>query len=387
MFGDRRVDLGEERQRGERRAHGEELARRELAQLVGILGREAEQVGRARDVAVEHVEADKEVLQFGYHRRRQLREALGGDDRRDAALAASGREIGQGGDTETAGLRVAGRSGVMRGKEMTFVDADEDGVRPVLARRADQAGEEGGSLDDPLIRIKVGQVEVEGEPVAPAARGGGGQPVGGQLGSAERGGADVFGEVPELALGIDDHRRHEVEGFLDDAAQGPALARARAALNEQAAREEAIEIEAERAGGMASDRHAVVGFLGMKGVDGGHGEAPWQARTPGEPEPPIPLPFRRVSEHVEVGSLRSCGRVIATLPSRPETGAAAVARVRVAEHEASPSELLGLPLGVARRGREQRHEVQSHAAIPLSISVAAPEKIGSIGCSRGRTFG
>ena len=276
----------------------------------------------------------------------------------------------------------------MRGKEMTFVDADEDGVRPVLARRADQAGEEGGSLDDPLIRIKVRQVEVEGEPVATAARGGGGQPVGGQLGSAERGGADMLGEVAELAFGIDDHRRHEVEGFLDDAAQGPALAGARAALDEQAACEEAIEIEAEGAGGMASDRHAIVGFLGMKGVDGGHGEAPWQARTPGEPEPPIPLPFRRVSEHVEVGTLRSCcGGVIATLPGRSEAGAAAVARVRVAENEAAPSELLGLPLGIARRGREQRHEVQSHAAMPLSIWAGVPEKIGSIGCGCGRTLG
>ena len=44
------------------------------------------------------------------------------------------------------------------GEKVALVDRDQDRVLPVLARGADQAGEEGRGLDDPLLGVEVGQV-------------------------------------------------------------------------------------------------------------------------------------------------------------------------------------------------------------------------------------
>ena len=255
MLGDRLFHVGQDGERRHGRPHGEEFTGREFAQPVGFLGGKSEQVGGARDVAVEDVEADQEVLQLGNHRGGELGEALGGDDRRDPALAAAGAEVGEGCDAEAAGLRVTGRSCVMGGEQMALVDADEDGVAPMLARRADQPGEQGGRLDDALVGVEIGEIYVEREPVLPGARGGRRQAVRRQFAALERRRADMRGEIAEFALGIDEHDGREVEGLLDDLAQGSALARAAAALDQQAAGEQALEIEHERAAAVLADRH------------------------------------------------------------------------------------------------------------------------------------
>ena len=116
---------------------------------------------RARDVAVEHVDPDQDVLKLGDDRGRELGEPLGGDDRRDAALAASRAQVGERRDAEPAGFGVARRARDMRGEQMPLVDRDQHGMVPVLARCADQAGEEGRRLDDALFGIEVGEVEVK----------------------------------------------------------------------------------------------------------------------------------------------------------------------------------------------------------------------------------
>ena len=77
----------------------------DLAQQVGVTRGKAEQVGRARDVAVEDVEPDQHVLQLGHDRGGELREALGGDDGGETALAAARAQVGQGGDAEPAARR------------------------------------------------------------------------------------------------------------------------------------------------------------------------------------------------------------------------------------------------------------------------------------------
>jgi hypothetical protein len=255
MLGDRLFHMGENGERRHRRPHGEEFAGSELAQAVGLLRRETEQIGGARNVAVEDVEADEEVLQLGDHRGGELGEALGGDNRCDAALAATGAEVGERGDAEAAGLRVAGRSRMMRREQMALVDADEDGVAPMLARRADQAGEQGRRLDDALVGIKVGEIDMEREPVLAGARGRCRQAVRGEFAAFERGRADMGCEIAEFAFGINQHDGREVERLLDDLAQGPALAGAAAALDEQPAGEQALEVEHERAAAVLADRH------------------------------------------------------------------------------------------------------------------------------------
>src|SRR3546814_12136320 len=63
MFGDGFADMGEHRQGREGRPHGVEFAGRELAEAIGVFRREAEQVGGSGNVAVEHIEPDKEVLE------------------------------------------------------------------------------------------------------------------------------------------------------------------------------------------------------------------------------------------------------------------------------------------------------------------------------------
>src|SRR3546814_4358333 len=86
-------------------------------------------VGGSGNVAVEHIEPDKEVLEFGDHRGVELRQALCRDHRGNAALAASRAEIGQRGDADPARFRVARGTGMVGGEQVTFVDANEDGVR------------------------------------------------------------------------------------------------------------------------------------------------------------------------------------------------------------------------------------------------------------------
>ncbi len=161
MFGDGFADMGEHRQGGEGRPHGVEFAGRELAETIGVFRREAEQVGGSGNVAVEHIEPDKEVLEFGDHRGVELRQALCRDHRGNAALAASRAEISQRGDADPARFRVARGPGMMGGEQVTFVDAHEDGVCPMLGRRADQSGEQRRGLEDTLVGVEVGEVDVE----------------------------------------------------------------------------------------------------------------------------------------------------------------------------------------------------------------------------------
>lgn len=59
-------------------------------------------------------------------------------------------------------------------EEVALIDADQDGMIPILPRRTDEAGEEGCRLDDALVGIEVGQVDVDREPMVPASRGRGG---------------------------------------------------------------------------------------------------------------------------------------------------------------------------------------------------------------------
>ena len=56
-------------------------------------------------------------------------------------------------------------------EEVSLVDADKDGVIPVVTRRTDETGEEGCRLDDALIGIQVGQVDVDRQPMMSAPRG------------------------------------------------------------------------------------------------------------------------------------------------------------------------------------------------------------------------
>jgi len=63
------------------------------------------------------------------------------------------------------------------------------------------------------------------------------------------------GEIAEFALRVDQDDGREVESFLDDLAQGPALARAAAALDEQPAGQQALEVEHERTAAVLADRN------------------------------------------------------------------------------------------------------------------------------------
>lgn len=107
----------------------------ERAQLLGLGSGKTEDIGRAGNVAVEDVDADEEVLQLGNDGTGELGKTLGRYDRGDAALAASGAQIGQRCDAETPGLCVARGTGEVRGEQVPFVDGNEHGLLPVLARR------------------------------------------------------------------------------------------------------------------------------------------------------------------------------------------------------------------------------------------------------------
>ena len=292
-----------------------------MAQQVGVTRGKAEQVGRARDVAVEDVEPDQHVLQLGHDRGGELREALGGDDGGETALAAARAQVGQGGDAEPAGIGIERGTGDMRCEQMALVDAHQHGMRPVLARCADQAGKERGCLDDPLVGIEVGEVDVHRQPMSPAARRRGRQPVGGEFDRADRGRADMAGEVLEFPLGVDDRKRRIVERLLDDPAQGPALARPGAALDEQASGKQAIEVEAERAGRMMAERYAIVRGLGRANRgDTGHGVVlrVRRRRHQGAPDRWLGWRERRDREraHHRASAIRACRRFRARSPGR-----------------------------------------------------------------------
>lgn len=74
-------------------------------------------------------------------------------------------------------------------------------MRPVLTRRADKPREEGGSLDDPLVGVEVGEIDMNGETVPAASGGSGGQAIGGQFDRADRGRADMPCEIFEFPSG------------------------------------------------------------------------------------------------------------------------------------------------------------------------------------------
>jgi hypothetical protein len=113
-------------------------------------------------------------LEFGNHGGRQLGEPLGGDYGRQPTLTAASAQIGECRDAEASRFRVSSGPGDVWREEVSLVDADKDGVIPVLARRADEAGEEGCRLDDALVGIEVGQVDVDRQPMMSASRGRGG---------------------------------------------------------------------------------------------------------------------------------------------------------------------------------------------------------------------
>ena len=79
----------------------------------------------------------------------------------------------------------------------------------------------------------------------------------GDLGSLDRGRADMRSEVPELGFRIDDDRRHELEGFFDNSAQRGALSCTARSLDQEPACKELIEIEFQRTAGMFPDRYSV----------------------------------------------------------------------------------------------------------------------------------
>ena len=165
----------------------------------------------------------------------------------------------------------------MGGKQVPFVDRDENRVLPVLARRTDKAGEEGRCLDDPLFGVEVGEIQMKGDAMVTRAGCGGGQAIGSDFNGLERRRADVRGEIAELAFGIDDHGLNVVESLFDDAAHGLALAGTGPALDKHASRKDAVEIQFEGAVGRLADgnRAARRRWRSRQFHDVGHGAAPF----------------------------------------------------------------------------------------------------------------
>lgn len=68
MLGNGRIDMCQDRRRRQCRPEREEVAGGKVTQQVCVAWRKAQEIGRARDVAVEHIQPDKEVLKFRHDR-------------------------------------------------------------------------------------------------------------------------------------------------------------------------------------------------------------------------------------------------------------------------------------------------------------------------------
>src|SRR3546814_11176854 len=99
------------------------------------------------------------------------------------------------------------------------------------------------------------------------------------------------GEIAELALGIDQDDGGEVECFLDDLAQGAALAGPAASLNEEASRHQPLELVTELASRMGTDGDRSFVGRGVEGKESCHAGISWaRPYWPHSPSNPLPFP-------------------------------------------------------------------------------------------------
>ena len=121
------------------------------------------------------------------------------------------------------------------------------------------------------------------------------------------------GEIAEFAFGIDEHDCREIEGLLDNLAQGSALARAAAALDEQPPGEQAFEVQHERATAVPADRHGPLVGGGVDLYDCCHGGISWGLACLATTQS-LPLPFACWCYELAIGA------ALSPRPRRPQSG-------------------------------------------------------------------
>ena len=235
-----RADAHGERAARNRRAQPHEGAALEIPEHFGLAALHAQQIGGAGHVDVEKGAAHQEVGGLRRHILGELGEALGGDDPRQPALAATAHQIGHGRETHAARLlRPVGGGG--GGEELGLVH-DHEGGKPVFAVRVEEGVEEDGGAAQLPIRLQLLQIEHHGNAMLAHPRRDQGQLMLGG-GGVHHHMAVAVGEGHVVALGVDDDLLHEPRALFQQAAQQMGLAGARVALHQQAGREQLLEID------------------------------------------------------------------------------------------------------------------------------------------------
>ncbi|MDF2799324.1 MAG: hypothetical protein K0R85_2068 [Devosia sp.] len=127
------------------------------------------------------------------------------------------------------------------GKELGFVDDDEDGI-PMVAIGVEHAAEKSRSGAHLLLDIEAFEVEHDRNAVLANAAGNAGE-LGLGASGINHDMAELVGKRDEIALGIDDALLHPGGALLEQATQQVGFARAGIALDEEARGEEFLEIE------------------------------------------------------------------------------------------------------------------------------------------------
>src|SRR5690606_13975593 len=131
-----------------------------VAELFGLATVHAEQIGGAGHVDIKKGAAHEEVRGLGSDVLGQFDEALGGDNTREATLAATAHEVGHGAKRELA--RFVGHIASGGGREkLGFINHHKDGI-PIVAVGVEKAAKEGGGGPHLLLDIEPFEIEHDG---------------------------------------------------------------------------------------------------------------------------------------------------------------------------------------------------------------------------------
>jgi hypothetical protein len=195
----------------------------------------------ARHIDIEKGAPHQEVRRFGRDILGELGEPLRRDHARQPALAPAAHQIGH--RAERHAPRFLADIAGGGGREQLRLVHHHQRREPLVARRIEQAVEEGAGAAQLRIDLQPLQVEDHRDAMLTHARGDAGGLVFGIIGGLDHLVAEFLRERDEIALGIDHHLLDIARALLEQPAQQVRLARPRIALHQQAAGQQFFQVE------------------------------------------------------------------------------------------------------------------------------------------------
>ncbi len=216
----------------------------EIAEGLRLPPLHAQEIGGARHVDIEEGAAHQEVGRLGGDVLGELGEALGRNYAGEAPLATPAHEVGHGAERELPRLvRNLARHG--GGEKLRLIDDDEHRI-PVVAPGLEQPAQEGGGTAHLPLGVEPLQVEHGRDAVDAGALPRQLQRLLGLRLGVDHEVAEALAERHEIALRVDHALLHPGRALLQQAAQQMGFAGPGIALDEEARRQQFLEVEGGR---------------------------------------------------------------------------------------------------------------------------------------------